>query len=178
MGSNPPIWRRLAIPADITLDRLHYVIQIAMGWSDDHLHQFIVGHRNSRRYFGQTDLEFDDFGDDMLDERRYTVAQLAPAKKSKFIYEYDFGDSWEHEVVHEGMLPSDAALKHAVCLDGENACPPEDCGGIGGYYSLLEILADPKHPERAELKEWHGGSFKPDKFNLKSVNAQLSRIRV
>src|SRR6266545_1835108 len=136
--SKPPIWRRLVAPSDMTLDRLHSVIQIAMGW---------------------TDIE-------MLDETRHSLADLAPAAKSKFIYEYDFGDSWEHEVVVEKVLAPDRGFKHAACLAGANNCPPEDCGGIGGYYDLLEAVSDPKHPDHSDLKEWLDGDFDPAFFDL------------
>ncbi|MGI8605526.1 MAG: plasmid pRiA4b ORF-3 family protein [Verrucomicrobiales bacterium] len=174
--SKPPIWRRVVVPADMRLDRLHSVIQVVMGWTDSHLHQFIVGTRVDRVFFGQTDLGLDDMGD-MLDEKRYTLAHLAVQPKQKFIYEYDFGDSWEHEVVVEKLLPPDPALKHPVCLEGANASPPEDCGGIPGYYNLLEIMADPKHPEHAETKEWLGGELKPGECDTDDVNMHLKRIK-
>src|SRR5664279_5394865 len=96
----PPIWRRVVVRADMKLDRLHRVIQIAMGWTDSHLHQFIAG----GAYYGQPDPEGDA---EMLNEKRYTVTDLAPGAKQKFTYEYDFGDSWEHEVLVEEVLPPD-----------------------------------------------------------------------
>ena len=155
------------------LNRLHDLIQIVMGWTNSHLHQFIVG----RTFYGAPDPEFGDTGMEMLNEKRFTVADLAPAAKKKFIYEYDFGDGWQHEVLVEELLPADAAFKHPVCLAGENACPPEDCGGMGGYYDLLEILADPKHPEHEEMKEWIGGDWDAQRFNLNAVNATLKRLK-
>src|SRR5262249_31300095 len=125
------------------LDRLHTVIQLVMGWTNSHLHQFTV---DQTRY-GVPDP---DFGG-ILNEKQYTLRDLAPAAKKKFIYEYDFGDSWYHEVKVEKALPADPNFKHPVCLAGENAGPPEDCGGIPGYYRLLEVLADPKNPEYQEM---------------------------
>jgi hypothetical protein len=110
----PPIWRRVVVRADMKLDRLHRVIQIAMGWTDSHLHQFVAG----GAYYGQPDREGDDFGTETLNEKRYTVTDLAPGAKQKFTYEYDFGDSWEHEVLVEEVLLPDPDFKHPVCLGG------------------------------------------------------------
>ena len=176
-GSKPPIWRRVVVRADMTLDRLHAVIQIAMGWTDSHLHQFFAGSGFARTCYGTPDPEFADKGSETLNEKRYTVADLAPAPRRKFSYEYDFGDSWEHEVVLEKLLPPDSAFKHPTCLAGANACPPEDCGGVWGYSNLLKILADPKHPEHEEMREWLGGEFDPSTFDLNGVNAVLKRLK-
>ncbi len=175
--SKPPIWRRVVVRADMRLDRLHGVIQIVMGWTDSHLHQFIASAGFVRTYYGNTNPEFGDMGSETLSEKRYTVADLAPATKRKFIYEYDFGDGWQHDVVAEKILPPDPSFKHAVCLAGANACPPEDCGGIGGYYNLLEVMADPKHPGHAEMKEWIGGGLDAAEFDLNGVNAVLKRLK-
>jgi pRiA4b ORF-3-like protein len=171
--SNPPIWRRVVVRADMTLDRLHHVIQTSMGWTNSHLHQFRLG----RVYYGILDGEFDGFGIEMLNEKQYTVADLAPVAKKKFIYEYDFGDSWEHEILVEKVLSPDPAIKHPVCLAGANACPPEDCGGIPGYYQLLAALADPKHEQHHEMKEWVGGEWDASLFDLEATNACLKRLK-
>ena len=87
--------------------------------------------------------------EETLNEQRYTLADIAPGPKKKFIYEYDFGDGWQHEVRVEKALPTDATFKHPVCLAGANACSPDDSGGIPGYYNLLDAIADPKHPDHA-----------------------------
>jgi hypothetical protein len=171
--SKPPIWRRVLVRADMSLDRLHDLIQAAMGWTNSHLHQFIVGHT----FYGQPDPGSAGMGDETLNEKRYTVADLAPAAKKRFIYEYDFGDGWQHELTLEKVLPPNTAFKHSVCVAGKNSCPPDDCGGIGGYYELLEILADPKHPEHEEMKDWIGGEFDAAQFNLNEVNAVLKRLQ-
>jgi len=169
----PPIWRRVVVRADMKLDRLHRVIQIAMGLTDSHLHQFLSG----GAHYGQPDLEGDDFGSETLNEKHYTVADLAPGAKQKFIYEYDFGDSWEDEVLVEEVLPPDPDFKHPVCLVGANACPPEDCGGIPGYYDLLAALADPKREQHEEMKEWVGVAWDATRFSLEDANAGLKRIK-
>lgn len=171
--SKPPIWRRVVVRADMPLDRLHYVIQEAMGWTNSHLHQFIV----ASTIYGTPDPHNAGFGREILDERRHTVADLASAAKKKFLYEYDFGDGWIHEVVAEKILPPDSGSKKPVCLAGENACPLEDCGGIPGYYNLLEILGDRMHPDHRDMKEWVGGKIDPAAFDLDSVNKALKRIK-
>jgi hypothetical protein len=171
--SDPPIWRRIVVRSDMTLRRLHGVIQRVMGWTDSHLHQFIAGNT----YYGTPDPEMMGFGRQILSEKRYTVADLAPAVKRSFSYEYDFGDGWEHKIVVEKILPPDPEFQHPICVTGENACPPEDCGGIGGYYELLEILADPRHPEHESMKEWLGYDLDPARFNLDIANGVLSRLK-
>lgn len=171
--SKPAIWRRVVVRADMKLDSLHDVIQIAMGWEDSHLHQFIV----ARTFYGRPDPGSFGFGRETLDERRHTVADLAPAAKAKFVYEYDFGDGWVHEVTVEKALPHDAGFKHPVCLAGKNACPPEDCGGMGGYYALLETLADPQDPDHGEMMDWIGGEWDATQFDLDETNAALRQIK-
>jgi Plasmid pRiA4b ORF-3-like protein len=172
--SKPAIWRRVVVRADMKLDRLHNVIQIVMPWTNSHMHQFIGG----KAYYGRPDPEFAGMGmSETLNEKRYTLADLAPAAKKKFIYEYDFGDGWEHEIVVEKVLPRDAGFKHPICLAGANACPPDDCGGIPGYYNLLETLANPKHPDHEHLKEWIGGEWDAARFDLAATNDDLKRLK-
>jgi hypothetical protein len=171
--SKPPIWRRVVVRADMRLDRLHDLIQIVMPWTNSHMHHFVA----ERTFYGRPDPEFADMGPETLNEKGYTLADLAPVAKSKFIYEYDFGDSWEHEVTVEKVLPPDPAFKHPTCLAGANACPPDDCGGMGGYYNLLEALGNPKHPEHADLKEWVGGQWDAQRFHLDEINGRLKRLK-
>lgn len=173
MYSDPAIWRRIVVPANFKLDRLHQVIQRVMPWTDSHLHQFIVG----RTCYGRPDPEFADKGSETLNEKHYTIADIAPGAKKKFIYEYDFGDGWEHEIVVEKVLPPDAGFKRVICLAGENACPPDDCGGIGGYYEMLKIIADPKHPDHGHMKEWLGGERDLARFDLDETNDALKRFK-
>jgi Plasmid pRiA4b ORF-3-like protein len=116
-------------------------------------------------------------GGEVLNEKQYTVADLAPVAKRKFIYEYDFGDSWEHEVLVERVLPPAPAFRHPLCLAGTNACPPEDCGGIYGYYELLVALANPKHEQHQEMKEWVGGKWDASRFDLETTNTRLKRLK-
>ncbi len=178
--SRPVIWRRIVVPASFKLDRLHDVIQRVMPWTNSHLHHFMVGTPYGRdcAFYGQPNSEFAGLGSDELDEKRFTLADIAPGAKAKFIYEYDFGDGWEHQIVVEKVLPPEAGFKHVICLAGANACPPDDCGGIPGYYQMLEIIADPKHPEQESMKEWLGGEWDPARFDLDGANAALKRFKV
>lgn len=164
-GSKPPIWRRILVPSDIRLDELHLVLQTAMGWLNCHLHQFIA----DNVIYGLADDDFAlDF--DVEDEARYRLSDLLRTEKHSLIYQYDFGDGWEHKVVLEKILPDDSKQPLPICLKGSRACPPEDCGGIWGYAQLLETLKNPADPEYEDMVEWLGGEFDSEAFDVKSVN--------
>ncbi|MGH2726980.1 MAG: plasmid pRiA4b ORF-3 family protein [Actinomycetota bacterium] len=164
----PPIWRRLRVSETLTLDRLHIVLQIAMGWTDSHLHQFLI---DDRRYALPSP---EDGIDRPGDERKVRLSDVVKVD-SCFTYEYDFGDGWQHEVEVESVYDGTPAVP-AECLDGRRACPPEDCGGPWGYVELLEILADPSHEEHGERREWVGDDFDPEAFDLPGVNDELRRF--
>ena len=160
----PPIWRRFLIPADIPLKRLHEVLQLVMGWTDSHLHLFESrGIRYSRP---QRDLEF-------ADESKVTLDELLHKPKDKLTYEYDFGDSWTHDLVLEKVLPSSRDGLYPIMLDGKRACPPEDIGGAPGYARFLAILANRRHPEHADMLEWAGGPFDPEAYDVGQANLDL-----
>ena len=147
--------------------------QVVMGWTDSHLHHFVDAPIVYSVPSG------DDYpGEERLDERRFRLADVARHEKAYLIYEYDFGDSWAHEVVVEKILSADPKKKYAVCLDGENACPPEDCGGIWGYYDLLKVLKNPKHKEHRQTLDWLGGQLHPGRFDLQKVNATLRGLEI
>jgi hypothetical protein len=165
----PPVWRRLQVPGDVTLTRLHYLIQIAMGWTNSHLHQFQVG----GEYYSDPTFELEE----ALSERRAKLQQVAPDEKSKFRYTYDFGDSWEHEILVEKILPPEPDVQYPRCVAGARACPPEDSGGVWGYADMVKAIADPKHPERADYLEWLGGEFDPEAFDIEEVNRSLQDFR-
>ncbi len=168
-NAKPPIWRRVLVEKHITFHELHYVIQGAMGWMNCHLHEFTVdGIR-----IGQPFEDFDaDFGDDLVDSDTVTLESMLSGIGQKFDYVYDFGDNWEHRLVVEKWLPRDEKLTYPACTAGKLNCPPEDCGGIYGYYNMLSILADKKHPERREMLEWLGGPFDALAFDKDEVNQQ------
>ena len=167
----PPIWRRIVLPDNRTLGHLHDVIQIAMGWQNCHMHAFRFGnahYTSAQASQGELDMENED---------RALLREVAGKPKTKFIYEYDFGDSWEHEVVVEKILPYDPDAKYPVCLGGARACPPENFGGVPGYYGILEALkASKKNQEQEELLEWLGDAYDPDRFDRESVNLQLEKL--
>lgn len=170
-GSKPPIWRRIQVPCNITLAELHRILQAVMGWWDYHLHQFIVG----RTYYGVPHPDYYDYME-MRDESQVRLNQIAD-KGSKFVYEYDFGDSWEHVLLVEKVLEPEPDRQYPVCIKGKRACPPEDVGGIWGYYSFLEAIQNPDHPEHEDYLEWVGGEFDPEAFDLDEVNAALRALR-
>ncbi len=165
---DPAIWRRLLVPAGIRLDKLHDIIQVAMGWTDSHLHAFTIG---SKRY----GMHLDDFAEGELDEKKFTVLKAVGSER-RFRYEYDFGDDWQHQVVVEEVIKVPAELPFAVCLDGQRTCPPEDCGGPYGYANLLNAIEDPGHEEHDEYIEWVGDDFEPEEFDLATTNVILQHL--
>ncbi|MBX0328573.1 plasmid pRiA4b ORF-3 family protein [Oscillochloris sp. ZM17-4] len=165
--SKPPIWRRVEVPDDSTLSKLHAIIQAAMGWTDSHLHMFSIG----RTSYGVPDPDYED--EDVRDERRVKLNQLLTEPKQKLSYEYDFGDSWTHVVLLEQVREPEPGVAYPRCTAGKRACPPEDCGGVWGYADFLAAITDPEHPEHDELREWAGGEFDPEEFDLAEIDAAL-----
>ena len=175
-GTQPPIWRRLQVPGNANLCWLHAVLQVTMGWTNSHLHQFI----SEEHIYADPSAELDQFEGDppVLDESRFTVIELLTDIHEGLVYDYDFGDSWEHIVTVEKILPGDASTSEtAVCLAGSRACPPEDCGGIGGYMELLKALKNKKHPEHRSMKEWLGRPFDPEFFDIATTNDWLRKLK-
>jgi hypothetical protein len=173
METDPPIWRRIRVRGETTLASLDRIIQTAMGWTNSHLHTFTAGGVLYAEPSDEWEVE---------DERRTRLAQVAVEEGEAFVYEYDLGDSWRHQVVVEGvrfLRKSEGA--RPVCLAGERACPAEDSGGIGGYYEKLACLADPDREEREDTKVWiesmTGGPYDPEAFDLDAVNRALARLR-
>jgi hypothetical protein len=164
--SDPPIWRRIRVPDTILLPHLHGALQLAMGWTNSHLHLFQVG----KRIFAEPSPD-DEFP--IIDYCSVRLNQIAPAVADCLIYLYDFGDSWEHDIVVEEILPAKKGTRQLICLDGQRACPPEDVGGVWGYDDFVKAIRNPRHPEHAEMLEWAGGAFDPDKFDLPGVNGML-----
>jgi len=171
-GFNPKIWRRILIPSDMLLVDFHKVIQSSMGWTNSHLHQFIKD-----RTFYSIKHPGDDMWDDMdnidYKKKKLRISDLLKTEHEQIIYEYDFGDGWEHEILLEAILPNDSSVKYPVCLTGKMSCPPEDCGGVWGYANMLEILKNPGHEEYGEYMEWLGKKFDPKYFNKDEVNKLL-----
>jgi hypothetical protein len=173
---SPRIWRRVLVPADCTLGRLHAVIQAAMGWSDDHLHEFVVDGTT----YGSSNPDSPDEDDGGLDEEGVTLAGLGLRTGRRLYYDYDFGDSWEHLItVQRLIVPAPNGWKGVPrCIAGARACPPEDCGGFLGYSHALEILAAPERELDVDdhaFKEWLGTSD-PERFDLERVNRRLASV--
>ena len=167
--SEPLIWRRVLVPEEFNLGQLHRVLQCVMNWKDYHLHQFTIG---GKRY-GVPDPEWTFPGREILSERSVQLHEVLHRVGQKFLYTYDFGDGWEHDLRAEAILPADPQASYPLCVAGERCGPPEDCGGIWGYENLLEALRNPDHPEHDDMLEWIGGRFDPESFSLEDINAEL-----
>jgi hypothetical protein len=163
-GSEPAIWRRFLIEPSANLFKLHQAIQNIMGWTNSHMHQY----RKGKIFYGKLDEE---------DENKFKIFQVFDKLKAKLVYEYDMGDGWEHILVLEKILPREDKIKYPICLEGAMACPPEDCGGIYGFYNLLEIIKNPDHEEHEDMMEWMGDDFDPEEFNLDAINQDLKRMK-
>jgi hypothetical protein len=173
LGTKPPIWRRLLTPSDLTLAQLHDVLQIAMGWQNSHLHEF---HARGRR-IGVPDPDCAEVEMGMEDERKVRLSSVLGVARAKITYTYDFGDGWEHSVVMEKCLSADPGTVYPVCTDGKFACPPEDCGGLGGYYDVLAALAHPDDKKHKDMLEWIDESYDPLAFSVDDVNTILAQLR-
>lgn len=173
-GISPPIWRRLLVPSNISLDQLHLIIQVTMGWQNCHYHVF----QTKDKCCFTAPEALDEGFDNWFDETGVALSDVLHSKAKHLSYEYDFGDSWNHRVTLEKTLPligdQDADI---LCLAGESACPPEDCGGIPGYENLLEVLQDPAHPDYPELLAWlEDVDFNPTVFIVETRNARLQMM--
>jgi len=166
--SSPEIWRQFVVPKSISLDRLHDVIQIIMGWQDYHQHEFVFG---EKRF-----TEFPEKGDSMKPSSGVVLGDLAKRKGSRFSYIYDWGDDWLHELMLEESKAVFPQLPIPLrCLAGAGACPPEDVGGIYGYQEFCEAMKKPRHPRHKELKSWFGRPFDPTHFDLDPINRGLAK---
>lgn len=174
----PRIWRSFYVPGDIRLDRLHRVIQIVMGWTNSHLHSF----QTKDREYVMPDAHDPAWNAPVsdrivLNERKHTLADLVTQRDDTFTYLYDFGDDWAHEVRAVKIDPLPDRLTRAVCLAGERACPPEDCGGPFGFKEMCAALRKPKHPAHRHWRDWIE-SFDAAAFDLDAVNRRLKRLRI
>jgi len=169
--TQPSIWRRVQVPGDVSLFRLHFIIQIAMGWTNSHLHEFHIGDQ----YYG---TQWDDGWEtrEIWDEKEYRLEQVVSSEGGKFGYLYDFGDSWEHTILVEELLEPVEGQQYPTCLDGERACPPEDVGGTWGYHDFLEAIDDPGHSEHEDYLAWIGGEFASEAFDRDRTDAALKNI--
>src|SRR3989344_880833 len=169
-GSKPLVWRRILVPSEATFDILSESIQDAFGWNGGHLHQFWTkgAYGAGSRAIVDKNIEELEEDENAADESETKVNDLLKKAGDHVTYEYDFGDGWLHAVVLEKILEKEMGEEYPRCIDGKKACPPEDCGGLGGYAHLLEVLKNPKHPEHRDMREWleleEGEKFDPPYF--------------
>lgn len=185
------VWRQFVIDPQLSLEQLHTVLQIAFGWQNAHLHQF---HERDGRRYGRPHPE----DRDVIDERKLQLGQVFDHDQKRVLYEYDFGDSWIHAVELENKVdgetfdyPTDTFIeggksvfsgkpRAAICVAGDRNGPPEDCGGIGGYLDILDLLENPnarRSRDQKDLLEWLG-DWEPDRFVLGEINQNLGRVGV
>lgn len=167
LGIQPPIWRRIRTRSDVPLDMFHRTLQVVMGWSDTHLHEFLSG----RERIGPLEEAPDLF---TARESMRTVGRILRTPGDKLMYLYDPGDSWAHEILLEQVLEPEVAVGYPRVIDGAGACPPEDSGGPAGYAEILHVLADDTHADHDETRRFVGDSFDPDGFDPQAVNAELA----
>lgn len=165
--TKPQIWRRFLIESVATLEDLHDTLQMVMGWTDIHSHQFTM----AERLYGSPEIDWE--GEDVRDETKSRLSAVFTEVQEVMMYEYDFGDDWEHLITLEKILPFD--LKHTLprCIKAKGACPPEDVGGVLGYKNFLAALADKAHPEHQQYIEWYGKNFDRDDYDIDLVNYLL-----
>lgn len=170
--TQPPIWRRVQVLDTATLGQLHWVIQQSMGWTNSHLHSFNIQgieYGMSIPDFGMEEMEVED-------EQTTLLNDIIAGEKFKFSYLYDFGDSWEHDILVEKILEADPTIIYPICIQGRRACPPEDCGGVWGYEEFLSAIQDSTHPEHEEMLDWVGGKFDPEDAGIGEANSRLKMI--
>ena len=166
VGARPAVWRSFLIADTVPLSKLHETLQIVMGWTDSHLHQFTL----KGQCYGVPDGETA-----LVDERKVRVRDLLKRQSDALGYEYDFGDEWEHVVIVEEILPFTIRTRLPQCIKAKGACPPEDVGGVQGYRRFLAALKNPRHREHRTYSEWIGGRFDENAYNIQQVNSQLRR---
>jgi hypothetical protein len=172
---DPPVWRRVLVPADITFDEFHQIIQAAFGWENYHMYSFSKSGWSSPVFYKIPDDEDDE---KVEDSSETSISEVFTKAKQTFTYIYDFGDDWKHRILLEGIL--DEQLIAPICTAGKGACPPEDCGGVTGYYNLIDILSNPKDPEHKEMKSWLGlgknGQWDANAFDINIANERINSI--
>ena len=171
-GCHPTTWRRVLVRADSTLKQLHWIIQFSMGWLNSHLHSFNI----HAIEYGERISEWGFDDDQLRDEETVKLNKIISKKGFKFSYLYDFGDSWEHEILVEDLLEANPEIDYPICIEGKHHCPPEDCGGVWGFQDFLNAIQDPNHPEHEEMLEWVGGVFDPEDAELDEANYLLKNI--
>lgn len=169
-GIEPRIWRRVDVPLTATLQSLHDVIQALMRWEYAHLFEFHVGNR----IYGQPDPEMESFGHKVYQARNIRLGQLIDRGVDRFLYIYDFGDNWQHDVIVEEVRSGDKFIAYPSFVDGARRAPPEDVGGVSGFEEFLEAIANPNHEEHEHMLGWCGGAFDPDNIDEREIRRSLA----
>jgi len=164
----PVIWRQIEVPSDISMADFHKVIQVSMGWSNKYKHRFV---KDMTFYAPTEEFLYEDYS--FKEYGKLTLKDLLEVVKDKMIYNYDFKDNWAHEVILLKKLEADPNIKYPRIVDGEGNCPPERCGGVDGFYELMDILDNPKHMDYEDTIEWLGEDFDIDFFDLEESNKDL-----
>ena len=171
----PAVWRRVLVPDNFSLNRLHQVNQAVMLWLDYHLHEFEIG---DRRYADLQGEGPDAFGERLYSDRNIRLRDIVDRGVDRFSYSYDFGDDWRMKVAIEKTVPAHDGVRYPALAGGAGAAPPEDCGGPVGYMEFVAALKDETHPEHEDRLEWWGDDeFDPKDMQAETVEAALSRIR-
>jgi hypothetical protein len=171
--TNPLIWRELLVPRDITFYKLHHVIQLTMSWTNAHLFEFkIEGYRIGEIFENMEELD----DSHIINAKETKLITLVDKEGEQFKYEYDFGDGWNHTIILEKYKSLKPKHQLPFCVSGALKCPPEDCGGIPGFYDFLSVISDKHHPDHKNTKAWAGGKFDPAEFDLVKINKQLKNI--
>lgn len=166
-GVSPPIWRKIQVWEDYTLDQLHRVLQVAMGWENYHLYEFRMAGRMYRDPHPENERG-------ILNAKKTKIRDVLAVVAAEAEYLYDFGDNWRHHLVLEAIVPPAPDTLYPRCVAGERSCPPEDAGGAGGYEDYLQAMADPSHKRHEDMMSWRG-PFDPEAFSIEKVNKQLEK---
>ena len=169
--TKPAIWRRIIVDSSISFFELHHTIQLVMGWTNSHLFEFKVNGYTLGRLSQEPE-----FNEKLIDSCTATLEPVL-SESEKFSYIYDFGDYWKHEILVEGFFSKEPGKTYPACIEGELCCPPEDCGGIPGFYHLQEISKNKKHPEYKETLTWLGKSNSFEHFDKERVNKSLLKLK-
>jgi hypothetical protein len=167
--SQPEIWRRVEVPLSASLKALHDVIQAAMGWEDAHLWEFEA----AGRVYGTPDPAW---GRDISSAKSTKLGSLIEAGVREFTYVYDIGDNWQHTIAVEAVEAVDSEQVYPCFVDGERRCPPEDVGGIGGYYAFVEAMSDPADDEHEQMLDWYGEAYDPDDLGLNLIRQRIGAL--